>query len=236
LFVMKKNIESTDENSDTVSKELKGATKKVVENEEYLVEKAGELDKKIEVDCLDGGGLSITEFFTLPVPTSLSRKMKRCDLAKIMVDIWSVLQFAASDGLIWPDKRTPLINFIKIMEKAEEKAREEMKSDGENNNVVWWRLRMGLSLNLNKNLRRVVSWWLMRYSMRTIHRSWTVCNLTWGKRKLFFEVCLTSATRWLVTTEEELFDYQTLPVHDGAGKKVGEIWKPSQVPKRTLAL
>jgi hypothetical protein len=25
-------------------------------------------------------------------------------------------------------------------------------------------------------------------------------------------------------------------VHDGAGKKIGAIWKPSQVPKGTLAL
>ncbi len=96
---------------------------------------AGELDEIMEVDCLDGGGLNITEFFTSRVPTSLSHKMKRCDLAKIMVNIWSVIQFAASDGLIGPDKRTPLMNFIKIMEKAEEKAREEMKCDKENNNV-----------------------------------------------------------------------------------------------------
>jgi hypothetical protein len=94
---MKKNIESTDENSDTLTKELKGATKKVVKNKEYLVERAGELDEIMEVDCLVGGGLNITEFFTSHVPTSLPRKMKRCDLAKIMVNIWSVLQFAASD-------------------------------------------------------------------------------------------------------------------------------------------
>jgi hypothetical protein len=62
--------------------------------------------------------------------------MKRCDLTKIVVDIWSVLQFAASDGLIQPDMRTLLMNFIKIMEKAEEEAREEMKCDGDNNFVA----------------------------------------------------------------------------------------------------
>ncbi len=123
LSVMKKDIELTDENSDTVTKELKGATKKVIKNKEYQVERAGELDKIMKVDCLDGGGLNITEFFTLLVPTSLSREMKQCDLAKIMVDIWSVLQFAASDGLIRPDKRTPLMNFVKIMEKAGESKR-----------------------------------------------------------------------------------------------------------------
>jgi hypothetical protein len=87
-------------NSDTVTKELKGATKKVVKNKEYLVERAGELDKIMEVDCVDGGGLNITEFFKARLPTSLSCKMKQCDLAKIMVDFWSVLQFVASDGLI----------------------------------------------------------------------------------------------------------------------------------------
>jgi hypothetical protein len=52
LSVMKKNIESTDESSDTVTKELKEATKKVVENKEYLVERAGELDKIMEVYVL----------------------------------------------------------------------------------------------------------------------------------------------------------------------------------------
>ncbi len=41
----------------------------------------------------------------------------------------------ASDGLIPPDRKTPYMNFIKIIEKAKEKAREEMKCDGENNNV-----------------------------------------------------------------------------------------------------
>jgi hypothetical protein len=88
---MKKNTESMDENSDTVTKELKGATKKVVKNKEYLVQMAGELDKIMEVDCLDGGGLNITKLFTSHVLTSLSRKMKQYDLAKIMVDIWLVL-------------------------------------------------------------------------------------------------------------------------------------------------
>jgi hypothetical protein len=79
LSVMKKNIELMDENSDTVTKELKGATKKVIKNKEYLVERAGGLDVIMEVDCLDGGGINITEFFTSRVPTSLSHKMKRCD-------------------------------------------------------------------------------------------------------------------------------------------------------------
>ena len=100
LSVMKINIESTDENYDTVTKKLKGVTEKVVKNNDYLVEKAGELDKIMEVDCLDGRGLNITELFMSCVPTSLSCKMKQCDLAKIMVDFWSVLQFVASDGLI----------------------------------------------------------------------------------------------------------------------------------------
>jgi hypothetical protein len=56
LSVKKKSIELTDENFDTVTKELKGVTKKVVENKEYLVERAGELHKIMVVDCLDGGG------------------------------------------------------------------------------------------------------------------------------------------------------------------------------------
>ncbi len=89
-----------DENSDTVTKELKGETKKVVKNKEYPVERAGVFGKIMEVDCLDGGGLNITELFTSRVPHPFPRKMKQCDLAKIVVDIWSVLQFAASDGLI----------------------------------------------------------------------------------------------------------------------------------------
>jgi hypothetical protein len=38
------------------------------------------------------------------------------------------------------------------------------------------------------------------------------------------------------STEEELLDYQTLPVHDDVGKKVGAFWKPSQLPKCTLPL
>jgi hypothetical protein len=62
LSVMKKNIEMTDENSDTVTKELKGVTKKVVENKEYLVERPEELDKIMEVDCLDGGDLTSWNF------------------------------------------------------------------------------------------------------------------------------------------------------------------------------
>ncbi len=144
LSVMKKNIVSMDENSDTVTKELKGATKKVVKKKDYLVERAREeLDQMMEIDCLDGGGLNITELFTLRVPTSLSHKMKRCYLAQIMVDIWSVLQFATSDGIIRPDMRTPLMNFIKIMEKAEEEARDEMKCDGETNNVAMMETKDG---------------------------------------------------------------------------------------------
>ncbi len=54
----------------------------------------------MKVDCLVGGGLNIMELFTLRVPTFLSRKMKICDLAKIMFDIWSDFQLTASDGLI----------------------------------------------------------------------------------------------------------------------------------------
>jgi hypothetical protein len=44
--------------SDIVTKELKVATKKVVKNKDYLVERAGDLDKMMEVDCLDGGDLT----------------------------------------------------------------------------------------------------------------------------------------------------------------------------------
>jgi hypothetical protein len=44
-----------DENSDNVTKKLKGTTKKVVKKKDYLVERAGQLDQIMEVDCLDGG-------------------------------------------------------------------------------------------------------------------------------------------------------------------------------------
>jgi hypothetical protein len=191
LSVMKKNIVSMDENSDTVTKELKGATKKVVKKKDYLVERAGQLDQIMEVDCLDG----ITELFTLRVPTTPSRKMKRCDLAQIMVDIWSVLQFAASDGLIRPDMRTPLMNFIKIMEKAEEEAREEMKCDGENNNVTMMETEDGALPESEQEPAEGSVMMVDEVFNENDSQKLNGLQFNLRKKKIVLEVCLTSATR-----------------------------------------
>jgi hypothetical protein len=63
--------------------------------------------------------------FTSRVPITPTHKIMRSNLCKIMVDVWSVLQAVALKGLICPDVRADLMPFIELMERSEEKAKQE---------------------------------------------------------------------------------------------------------------
>jgi hypothetical protein len=114
---------------------LKGWTMSVVENREYLLNLAAELDSRMVTDFLQVGVSSISELMASNVPDSMLQRIGIKKLSEVMANIWSVLRFPVTERLISNNVKQQLNGFIGHMEECEVIATGDLKDAAKSNNM-----------------------------------------------------------------------------------------------------